>query len=124
MVARSDGSEPREVFGDVYGAAVWSPTGELIAVTAGAPGDPEAFSNQLIVVDAATGSATVLFEGERRTILGVIGFSPQGDRVLFARSDFDRNGDADPGSLWSVGVEGSDARLLVAGTTDGEWLSP
>ena len=124
MVARSDGSEPREVFRDVYGTAAWSPTGELIAVTAGAPGDPEAFSNQLIVVDAATGSATVLFEGERRTILGVIGFSPQGDRVLFARSDFDRNREEGTGSLWSVGVDGSDARVVVAGTTDGEWLSP
>jgi Tol biopolymer transport system component len=105
--------------------AAWSPTGQLIAVTADAPGDPRAYSNQLIVVDAATGSATVLFEGDRRTILDVIGFSPEGDRVLFGRSEFDRNGDLDlgPGSLWSVGVDGSDARLVVAGTTDGEWLS-
>jgi hypothetical protein len=123
MVARSDGSEPREVFGDVYDTAAWSPTGELIAVTAGAPGDPEAFANQLIVVDPATGSATVLFEGERRTILDVIGFSPEGDRVLFARSDFDRNDDEAVGSLWSVGVDGSDALVVVAGNTDGEWLS-
>jgi hypothetical protein len=53
----------------------------------------------------------------------VIGFSPQGDRVLFARSDFDRNGDEAVGSLWSVGVDGSDALVVVAGTTDGEWLS-
>ena len=50
-------------------SAAWPPTGQLIVVTGDALGDPRAYSNQLIVVDAATGSATVLFEGDRRTIL-------------------------------------------------------
>jgi Tol biopolymer transport system component len=117
MVARPDGSEPREVFGDAPYDATWSPTGKLIAVTADAPGGNAMWPpNQLHVVDVATGSATLVFEGERRAILYVIGFSPEGDRVLF--SSFEKGE-----SLWSVGVDGSDARLVVAGTSDGEWLS-
>jgi hypothetical protein len=70
-------------------------------------------------VDVATGSATLLFEGERRTILWVIGFSPDGDRILFV--SFERADSV--GSLWSIGVDGSDARRVVAGTSDGEWRS-
>ena len=42
--------------------------------------------------------------------------SPEGDRVLFSKIE-----DGEP-SLWSIGVDGSDPRLLVAGTTQGEWL--
>jgi hypothetical protein len=69
----------------------------------------------------ATGSVTLLTEGERGSRLWVIGFSPQGDRILFSRTE-DRG--AGESSLWSVGVDGSDARLLVAGTSQGDWLSP
>ncbi len=117
MVARPDGSEPRVVFGDEPYSETWSPTGELIAVTADAPGDPWA-PNELHVVDVATGSATLLFQGERRTMLVVIGFSPGSDRVLFMRFE---HGGRGPVSLWSVGVDGSDARLVVADTFDGAW---
>jgi Tol biopolymer transport system component len=63
-----------------------------------------------------SGSVTVLTV-ERGTSLGEIGFSPQGDRILFWRTD--GNGEA----LWSIGVDGSDARLLVAGTSEGDWRS-
>jgi Tol biopolymer transport system component len=119
-VARPDGSEPREVFGGESYGETWSPTGELIAVAADAPGDPSAL-NQLHVVDVATGSSTLLFEGERRTSCVVIGFSPEGDRILFMR--LGGANEVDPGSLWSVGVDGSDARLVVAGTIDGAWRS-
>jgi len=109
MVARPDGSEPRAVFGPVGPYTwTWSPNGELIALTADAPGDPWA-PNELHVVDVATGSVTQVFEGERRAILWVIGFSPDGDRVLFENS-----------GLWSVGVDGSDAHQ-VAGSGDGTW---
>jgi hypothetical protein len=61
---------------------------------------------------------TLLIEGERGTDLGVIGFSPQGDRILFSRNRRDR----EP-SLWSIGVDGFDPRLVVARTEVGEWLS-
>ncbi|MEO8424928.1 MAG: hypothetical protein ABI595_13590, partial [Actinomycetota bacterium] len=70
--------------------------------------------------DVATGSVTLLIEGERGSTLGVIGFSPQGDRILFSRSQDRGRGES---SLWSIGVNGSHARLLVAGTIEGEWLS-
>ncbi len=122
MVARSDWSEPREVLAEAAHTATWSPTGGLIAVTADAPGDPWA-PNQLRVVDPATGSATLLFEGEAGTWLNVIGFSPDGDRILFGEQ---RPVSGQPDgtsvySLWSIGVDGTDARLLVAGAMEGEW---
>lgn len=115
MVARPDGSEPRAVFGHGPYSWTWSLNGELIALTA--PGDlwPP---NELHVVDVATGSVTQVFEGERRTILRVIGFSPDGDRVLFSNYG---GGEDDPSSLWSVKVDGSDARLVAAPTDSGAW---
>ena len=119
MVARHDGSEPREVLGDAAHTAAWSPTGELIAVTSRAPGGPPPPS-QLHIVDVATGSATLLFGGEPGTWLNVIGFSPEGDRVLFGEQ---RAVSGQPGTyldtLWSVRVDGTDARQIVVGTTDG-----
>jgi Tol biopolymer transport system component len=117
MVARSDGSGSREVFGGGAWNAAWSPNGERIAFTTS--GDVRRI-DELQVVDVATGSATTLTEGERGTTLFVIGFSPQGGRILFSRTD-DGTGE---GSLWSIGVDGSDARLVVAGTWQGEWFSP
>ena len=71
------------------------------------------------VLDVATGSVTLLTEGERGTSLGVIGFSPQGDRMLFSKD----RGEKGERSLWSIGVDGSDARLVAAGTGVGERLS-
>lgn len=108
-VARSDGSEPREVFGDGAFDPTWSPTGDRIAFS----------TDEVRVLDVATGSVTTLTEVERGSILQVIGFSPEGDRILFSKSD----ADGGRSSLWSVGVDGSDARLVVAGTIDGGWLS-
>jgi len=99
----------------------WSLTGDLIALTAGAPGDPYPWPpNELHVVDVATRSVTKVFEGDRRAILRVVGFSPDGERVLFTNSGA---GAHDPDALWSVGVDGSDARQVVEDTTDGAWRS-
>ncbi len=89
------------------------PDRELIALTADAPGDPWA-PNELHVVDVATGSVTQVFEGERRASLLIRGFSPDGDRVLFIDLRADN-------SLWSVGVDGSDAHQVVSGSDDGTW---
>jgi hypothetical protein len=68
-----------------------------------------------------TGSVRLLIEAERGAWLGVavIRFSPQGDRILFSKTEDRGEGEA---SLWSVGVDGSDARLVVVGTTQGDWL--
>ncbi len=126
MVARADGSEPREVLGDVAITATWSPTGELIAVASHPPGGGTAPNgaptpNQLRLLDVTNGSSTLLFEGEPGTWLNVIGFSPEGDRVVFGEQ---RPVSGQPVgtylySLWSVGVDGSDARQIVVGTNDG-----
>ena len=76
-----------------------------------------------LIVARSDGSGSVtLLTVEPGTDLGVIGFSPQGDRILFSRTE-DRGTNWAP-SLWSIGVDGSDARLVVAGTAQGEWLSP
>ena len=106
LVARSDGSEPREVFGGWAEYSAWSPTGDRIAFSDG---------ESLRLLDVATGEVTRLTEAERGTSLRVMGFSPEGDRVLFSTIESD--------SLWSIGVDGSDASLVVAGTWQGEWLS-
>ena len=69
-------------------------------------------------VEGSDGSGSVtLLTVERGTSLSVIGFSPEGDRILFSK---DRQGGR---SLWSIGVDGSGARLAVAGTAQGDWLS-
>jgi hypothetical protein len=73
--------------------------------------------NRLRVVDVATGSTTLLSEG---AWFEVIGFSPEGDRVLFGEQ---RDVVGQPGtviySIWSIGVDGSDARQIVVGTNHG-----
>ena len=74
-------------------------------------------------VESSDGSGSVtLLKAERGTILGVKGFSPEGDRILFSREE-DQGADLRR-ELWSVGVDGSDAHLVVAGTEDGDWFVP
>jgi Tol biopolymer transport system component len=128
MVARADGSDPREVSGDGAHTAAWSPNGELIAVASATPGagrldTPEGIEyeqtpNRLRVVDVATGSTTLLSGG---AWFEVIGFSPEGDRVLFGEH---RPVVGQPGtwldSIWSIGVDGSDAHQIVVGTYTGD----
>jgi Tol biopolymer transport system component len=125
VIAEANGSNPQEVSGDwpemklpPHWDPVWSPAGDRIAFTPTSRG-----STQLRVLDVATGTATLLTEVDASNGLRVIDFSPQGDRILFESFHLDGAG-AD--SLWSVNVDGSDLRRLVAGTAVGEWqtLSP
>ena len=80
----------------------------------------------------AAGSSTVLFEGGEGTIPGisaedtnvlrVIGFYPAGDRILFSSVTISENGDdMVEDSIWSIGIDGSDARMILAGTSEGAW---
>jgi TolB protein len=122
VVAEADGSNPRVVFDDWVSNPVWSPTGNRIAFTSKKPGS--ATVNELRVLDVASGTVTLLAEAdgseletEAYFLLSVIDFSPEGDRILFARTE-------DGDSLWSINVDGSDHRRLVAGTAWGDWLSP
>jgi Tol biopolymer transport system component len=52
--------------------------------------------------------------------LWVIEFSPEGDQILFSRTE---DGGTGVSSLWSVHADGSDLRRLVAGTNWGDWQS-
>ncbi len=76
-----------------------------------------------MIVEGSDGSGSVtLLTVERGTSLGVIGFSPEGHRILFRETE-DPPGRRSP-SLWSIRVDGSDPRLIVAGTTEGDWFAP
>jgi Tol biopolymer transport system component len=118
MIARPDGSDAREAYGGrPWGPFPWSPAGDLIAFTTSS-GHKDYVTDELRVFDVATGTVTLLAEGDGGATYSVVGFSPEGDRVYFEK-------DADHGSsLWSIGVDGSDPHLVVAGTSQGEWLSP
>jgi Tol biopolymer transport system component len=93
----------------------WSPDADRFAMIA---------HGELNVVDVASGTVTVLTGASAplngHAILGIRGFSPQGDRILYATGDVVGDHIVAP-ALWSIGVDGSDARLVVAGITQGEW---
>jgi Tol biopolymer transport system component len=115
FVAAADGSAGVEVLAD--GASpnlLWSPTGDRIAFTSQR-------SRELRLVDVATGMVSLLIEPDGSAVLSVIEFSPDGDRILFSRTEEDGTG---ANSLWSVNADGSDLRRLVTGTASGDWLSP
>ena len=113
VVAAADGSHAQEVFEARVWKAVWSPTGDRIAFTGN--------GTELRVVDVATGTVTSLVETDGSDTLSVLDFSPDGDRILFSRTEDQGTG---ANSLWSVNVDGSNLRRLVAGTDVGDWLSP
>jgi Tol biopolymer transport system component len=119
VVAAADGSDAREVAGRTVFEPVWSPTGDRVAFIYSEK-DFVYPSNELRVLDVATGEVTALVGMDGSWDIGNIQFSPQGDRILISR--YGRG--ADEYGLWSVGVDGSGTRLVVAGTSQGEWLSP
>lgn len=114
IVLDAEGSLVSKVDGRLDGVEAWSPDGEYFASLS---------HGELNIVDVASGTVTVLPEATAvldggDEILGIRGFSPQGDRILYATGD--STGLATT-ALWSIGVDGSDARLLVAGTPRGDW---
>jgi len=54
---------------------------------------------------------TSLVDVTRSERLHVIEFSPDGERILFTRSD----ADGTRSSLWSIGADGSDLRRVLDG---------
>jgi Tol biopolymer transport system component len=112
VVAKADGSNPQVVFDDRAALPVWSPTGDRIAFVSYMP------NGQLRLLDVATGTVTLLAESERNSdSFSFIDFSPEGDRILFSRSEDGVNG------LWSINVDGSHLLRLVAGPYSGDWVS-
>jgi Tol biopolymer transport system component len=117
-IVPTDGAEPGTGYyaqGTAYfaqdGEVEWSARGDRVAYSCAGGG--------LCVLDVATGRVTREAEGERGTSLRVLGLSPHGDRILLSK--FKARG-GEP-SLWSVGVDGSDPRLLVSGVWEGDWVT-
>ena len=100
--------------GDGSGSPVWSPTGDRFAF-------PSGNGTELRVLDLATGTVTLPVETDASDFLSVLDFSPEGDRILFSRTE---DGGKGVSSLWSIHDDGSDLRRLVTGIALGDWLSP
>lgn len=126
VVANADGSEARNLSRGPMWDLAWSPTGDRIAFvyqTSETDGGYLAAS-ELRVVDVASGTVTRLAGmGETDIILSNPQFSPEGNLILFSRTEDKGRGVS---SLWSINADGSDPRRLVTGTGWGEWhsLSP
>ncbi|MBA2953728.1 hypothetical protein GON03_05320 [Nocardioides sp. MAH-18] len=121
-VAAADGSDARLLIPGVldkdfslspYGLQ-WSPTNDRIAF-ARASGRGQ--TSELAVLDVTSGSVRTLADMGRSEMFHYIEFSPEGDQILFSRTDAARTP-----SLWSVHVDGApDPHRLVAGTGWGDW---
>ncbi len=126
VVAAADGSdrrvlverEPGQSLAGGWGSGLlWSPTGDRVAYVVGRElSDDGPQASDLRLVDTRTGTATTVRSAP--LMIGLIAFSPEGDRILFAQTDVD-----DVQSLWTVNTDGSGARMLVEGTDVGDWFS-
>lgn len=114
-VAAADGSQARLLIPGAldkdfpltpYGLE-WSPTGDRIAFVQ---------NGELAVLDVASGRVVPLADIGRAYGFDDIAFSPEGDQIMFTRTDA-----AGASSLWSVHADGSDPHQLVAGTGWGDW---
>ena len=91
----------------------WSPTGTHVAHRRVTDADAQTFD--ITVVDITSGADRTVATGLKINGLGLLGWSPAGDRVLFAGLDHELS------SLWSVRADGTDRKLLVPGAAGGEW---
>ena len=73
-------------------------------------------ATELAVLDVASGSVVPLADIGGTDGLPYVKFSPEGDQILFTRTDA-----TGVPSLWSVHADGSDLHRLVAGTGWGDW---
>ena len=130
LIAEADGTEPRVLLqgardtttfaasgGAYHDHPVWSPSDDRIAFSwsffdrdSANPDTPVQSAFELRVVEVSTGNVTTVAAGPE---IQAITFSPEGDRILFRRTDVN--------SLWSVNADGSDTQRLVAGTSWGDW---
>ena len=102
VVEGADGPDAQEPGGPLeFWDLAWSPKGDLVTFAADGTG--------LLARDVAIGADTSLVDVTRSERLNVLEFSPDGERILFTRSD--AAGGAS--SLWSIGVDDSDLRRLV-----------
>ena len=115
-VAAADGSQARVLVREGAWDPVWSPTGDRIAFDVQRKGRTNLLPpSEIRMVDVASGRVTSVAGKGGTEDLGVVGFSSDGDRILFSRTD------GSVSSLWSVRTDGTDPHLLVKGADWGEW---
>ena len=94
---------------------VWSPTGDrVLFIHTSAELSESPATSEIREVDIRTGQEATLAMAPE---IWLIGFSPEGDRILFAT----RDNQTDTRGLWSMDADGSHQQLLVPGTIWGEW---
>ena len=113
VVANADGTDRRGLGPAGALRAIWSPTGTHVAHRRVTDADAQTFD--ITVVDITSGADRTVATGLKINGLGLLGWSPAGDRVLFAGLDHEVS------SLWSVRADGTDRKLLVPGAAGGEW---
>lgn len=94
----------------------WSPDGDRLAASSG--------DDHLFVIDVASATGRMLPDADTALPVGwkitaFLAFSPESDQTLYTATDAEFT----TAALWSIGVDGSDARLVVRGPTQGGWLS-
>jgi hypothetical protein len=111
FVANADGTDLRAVSPAGASGPIWSPTGTQVAYVSSI----EAATDDIGVVDIASGTDRTIVVGLQVNGPGLLGWSPTGDRVLFA--GLDQKGS----SLWSITADGTDRKVMVPGAAGGEW---
>jgi hypothetical protein len=118
VVARGDGSHRRTVVPLAVDSFVWSRAGDQIAftTTSGTGTTDMGPDTALHLLDIATGQL-IQMEGTRTPEhLTLIGFSPEGDRLLFAATDAHN-----VSTLWTVQTDGTGGHALGPKTYWGDW---
>jgi Tol biopolymer transport system component len=113
FVANADGTDAHAdaAISAAASGPIWSPTGRQVAYDA----DTGNSTREIHVVDIASGTDRIVVPEVQVNGPGLRGWSRAGDRLLFA--GIDQQGP----SLWSIGADGTDREVVVAGAYDGEW---
>lgn len=114
FVANADGTDLRAVGPAGASGPIWSPTGMQVAYLRVI--DADAQIADIGVVDIVSGADRTVVASLKINGPGLLGWSPAGDRILFAGLN-----NQDRSSLWSIGADGTDRKLLVAGAEGGAW---
>ncbi len=112
FVANADGTDLRAVGPAGASGPIWSPTGTQVAYDVWSI---DGGMDDIGVVDIASGTDRTVVAGLQVNGPGLLGWSPAGDRILFA--GLDQKGS----SLWSINADGTDRKLLVPGAAGGAW---
>jgi CubicO group peptidase (beta-lactamase class C family) len=84
----------------------WSPDGEWVAFVRGTPNESDVY---LVRSDGSETRQVTDLPGSEQFPT----WSPEGTRLAFIRNTTDANGFGSPGELWTIGIDGSYAELLL-----------